>query len=383
MYRLSEAQQTLVTRAAAVADQSIGPNAARVDRDRAFPTESIAALGTAGLLGLTIPAASEGMGQGLRTAAAVLDQVAQRCSSTAMVYLMHLCGVACYAAAPDKTGKYLQAAAKGDHLSTLAFSERGSRSHFWAPVSRATRADGGAEITAQKSFVTSAGYADGYVVSTLDAGGTTPVESTIYLVLRDDQGLSAAGQWEGLGMRGNASAPMTLTRVKAGDDRTLTAAGKGLDMMLGVVLPAFQVGSAAVAVGIAEAAVQATAKHLTTAKLEHMNSTLADLPTLRARLAQMRIATDRARAHLTCVLDSLEAPGPMTQLLVLEAKAAATEAAVEVTDTAMRACGGAAFAGAHGIERMFRDARAPIVMAPTSDQAYDFIGRALCGMEVF
>jgi alkylation response protein AidB-like acyl-CoA dehydrogenase len=383
MYRLSAAQQTIVDNAAAVAEQTIAPNAARVDRDRAFPKESIAALGKAGLLGLTIPSVAGGMGEGLRTAAAVLDQVAQRCASTAMVYLMHLCGVACYAAAPEKTGTHLRAAAAGDHLSTLAFSERGSRSHFWAPVSRATVTGDGARITAQKSFVTSAGHADGYVVSTLDAGGTTPLESTIYLVLRDDQGLSVAGPWEGLGMRGNASAPMTLTGVKAGDDRRLTAAGKGLDMMLGVVLPAFQVGSAAVAVGIAEAAVQATVKHLTTSKLEHMNSTLADLPTLRARLAQMRIATDRARAHLTAVLDSLETPGPLTQLLVLEAKAAATEAAVEVTDTAMRACGGAAFAGAHGLDRMFRDARAPIVMAPTSDQAYDFIGRALCGMEVF
>jgi alkylation response protein AidB-like acyl-CoA dehydrogenase len=114
-----------------------------------------------------------------------------------------------------------------------------------------------------------------------------------------------------------------------------------------------------------------------------MNIALADLPALRARLAAMRIATDRARAHLSCVLDSLEAPGPATQLLVLEAKAAATEAAVEVTDLAMRACGGAAFAGARGIERMYRDARAPIVMAPTTDQAHDFIGRALCGLEVF
>ena len=62
---------------------------------------------------------------------------------------------------------------------------------------------------------------------------------------------------------------------------------------------------------------------------------------------------------------------------------AATEAAVVVTDLAMRTCGGAAFGGAHGIERLFRDARAPIVMAPTSDQAYEFIGRALCGLEVF
>ena len=83
------------------------------------------------------------------------------------------------------------------------------------------------------------------------------------------------------------------------------------------------------------------------------------------------------------MLDSLEHPGPATQLLVLEAKAAATEAAVTVTELAMRACGGAAFGGPLGLDRLFRDARAPIVMAPTTDQAYDFIGRALCGLEVF
>jgi alkylation response protein AidB-like acyl-CoA dehydrogenase len=107
------------------------------------------------------------------------------------------------------------------------------------------------------------------------------------------------------------------------------------------------------------------------------------VPVLRTRLAQMRIETDRARAHLAAVLDSLESPGPMTQLLVLEAKAAATEAAVVVTDLAMRACGGAALARGLGLERLFRDARAPIVMSPSTDQAHDFIGRALCGMEVF
>ena len=69
--------------------------------------------------------------------------------------------------------------------------------------------------------------------------------------------------------------------------------------------------------------------------------------------------------------------------MVLEAKASGTETATRVTELAMRTCGGAAFGGAHGIERLFRDARAPIVMAPTSDVAYEFIGRALCGMEVF
>ena len=385
MYRLREEQQRIVAQAASVAEKYIRPHAAQIDRDAAFPGESVAWLARERLLGLTIPTSFGGLGQGLRTMAATLDVVAQHCSSTAMVYLMHLCGIACYVAASEKTEKLLRDAAEGRHLATIAFSENGSRSHFWAPVSREASADGHGTISlnANKSFVTSAGCADGYVVSTLAADATQPLESTIYLVLREDRGLNVAGHWRGLGMRGNGSAPMVLDHVTVGRERALTSPGKGLDMMLGVVLPAFQVGSAAVALGIAEAAVQATILHLKQTRLEHKNTSLAELPTLRARLAQMRIEVDSARAHLGSVLDAIEAPGPATQLLVLEAKAAATEAAVTVTDVAMRTCGGAAFGGAHGLDRLFRDARASIVMAPTSDQAYDFIGRALCGMELF
>jgi alkylation response protein AidB-like acyl-CoA dehydrogenase len=382
MYRLTPEQLPIVQRIADLADQHVAPDAARLDRESAFPRESLTALGAQGFLGLTVPAAFGGLGQGVGVMTAALDEIARRCASTAMVYLMHLCGVACYATASDKTAAHLQAAARGQHLSTLAFSESGSRSHFWAPVSRARSGSGGLRLDARKSFVTAAGEADGYVVSTLDAGATQPFESTIYLVLRGDPGVGVQGAWTGMGMRGNASAPMIFSDVEVGVDRALTGPGKGLDMMLGVVLPVFQVGTAAVAIGIAEAAVQATQHHLTTTRLEHLGSSLAEMPTLRARLAQMRIETDRARAHLVSVLEALERPGPATQRLVLEAKAAATEAAVTVTDLAMRTCGGAAFAGALGLERLFRDARATIVMAPTSDQAYDFIGRALCGLEL-
>ena len=214
MYRLNDEQQRVVSDAAAVADATIKPQAAKVDQDAAFPRQSIAALGERGLLGLTIPAEHGGLGHGLRTMAATIDVVAQRCPSTAMVYLMHLCGVACYAAAPARTAPLLRQAAAGQHLSTLAFSEKGSRSHFWAPVSRAKEDGAGTvRLSASKSFVTSAGHADGYVVSTLAAGATTPIESTIYLVLAGDAGVSVTGAWRGLGMRGNASAPMTLDNV--------------------------------------------------------------------------------------------------------------------------------------------------------------------------
>lgn len=382
MYRLNDDQQRIVSEAVAIAAAEIGPDAARVDRESAFPGPALAALAKGGLLGLTVPVALGGRGQDLRTCAAVLDVIAQHCSSTAMVYLMHLCGVACYLGAPDKTAVQLRAVAQGTHLSTLAFSETGSRSHFWAPVSRATASNRHVHLNARKSFVTSAGHANGYVVSTLAPTATHPLESTLYLVHATDSGVTVTGAWKGVGMRGNASAPMILENVAVADDRALSAPGKGLDMMLGIALPVFQIGSAAVALGMAEAAVQATIRHVTHARFEETDTSLAQVPTLRARVAQMRIETDRARAHLNAVLDSLEAPGPETQLLVLEVKASATETAVTVTEMAMRTCGGAAFGGAHGIERLFRDARAPVIMAPTTDQAYDLIGRALCGLEL-
>jgi alkylation response protein AidB-like acyl-CoA dehydrogenase len=78
----------------------------------------------------------------------------------------------------------------------------------------------------------------------------TAVESTIYYVLEGEPGVSVAGAWRGPGMRGNCSAPMSLDQVELGADRALTPPGKGLDLMLGTVLPEFQVGTAAVAVGI-------------------------------------------------------------------------------------------------------------------------------------
>ena len=383
MYRLTETQVALVEKARQVANEVVGRHAAEVDRDSRFPQEAIQALGEAGLLGLTVPAEFGGLGQGPRTAVAVLDEIAQRDASAGMIYLMHLCGVACYVAAAQTTQTQLREAAAGRHLATLAWSEKGSRSHFWAPMSQATAQGGNVTLNAEKSWVTSAGHADGYVVSTRSPQASGPTDTVLYLVLKSDAGWTVNGPWDSLGLRGNASAPMVFQDCTLSPDRAFCEPGKGFDFMLGIVLPVFQLGNAAISVGICEAAVQATVRHLTNNRFEDLNSSLADLPTLRAKLAKMRIETDRARAHLTSALDAVEAGAPNAMLLVLESKAAAAESALLVTDLGMQACGGAAFSKHLSLERNFRDARAASVMAPTTDVLYDFIGRALCGMELF
>lgn len=382
MYRLDEEQTARIEDLRRIADERIAPHAADVDEKARFPREALDALARAGWLGLTIPTDYGGQGQGMRVACAALDEIAQRCASTALIYLMHLCGSACYTAHSEGHEDTLRQVAQGDHLSTLAWSERGSRSHFWAPVSQAEQNDGQVVLSALKSWVTSADEADGYVVCTRIPAETEVTDTILYLVRNDDAGLRTSGAWDSLGMRGNGSAPMVLEDCRIPAERALCEPGQGFPRQL-EILPWFNLGNAAASVGIAEAATLATTKHLTASRLEHMNSRLADLPNLRARLAQMRIETDRARAHVVSALDAVESAAPNAMLLVLSSKAAAAESAMRVTDLGMQACGGAAFSKHLTLERNFRDSRAASVMAPTSDVLHDFIGRALCGMDLF
>jgi alkylation response protein AidB-like acyl-CoA dehydrogenase len=348
-------------------------HAVAVDADARFPQETVAALADAGLMGLTIPEEHGGLGAGPVEFADTLRQIASQCPSSAMVYLMHVCAAQVTLAGTAGASGALPGMADGSNLSTLAFSERGSRSHFWAPVSQI--ADG--RIRAQKSFVTSAGTAGSYVVSTRPAGTESPIESSLYLVGAGTSGVEVAGPWIGLGLRGNASAPMTIDMEVSGAS-PVGEDGKGLDLMLGVVLPWFQLGQGAVSLGIAEGAMRAAVAHVTGAKLEHMGQVLADLPTVRARLGRAQTEVDTIAGFLADLARRMEAGDAAAP--VLSAKAAANEMAIRVTSEAMQACGGAAMSPALGIERFFRDARAGSVMAPTTDVLYELTGRALAGM---
>ena len=378
--------ETAISKAREIADRVLAPAARQNDKEGRFSTEAVEALGQAGFLGLTLPTGLGGTGLGPRTFAAVTATLAEADASVAMVYLMHVCATAMIAAArPGATvAQMLKEIATGQHLSTLAFSESGSRSHFWAPVSRARRNGTGVLITAKKSWVTSAGCAQSYVVSSLAPEGAGPTDSTLYLVPAGLRGLSVEGSWDGLGLRANASAPMMLDDCEVPSALQLTDDGAGFQAMLEVVLPQFNLGTAAVALGLCRAVVAATAAHLKSARFEHLGQSLGEsLPTLRAQLAMMQIDTDGLSARVDDLVDHLERPRDMTLLRVLETKAAAGDIAIGVTSTAMRVCGGAAFSKRMNIERLFRDAHAGAVMAPTGDVLREFIARAVLGMPLF
>jgi alkylation response protein AidB-like acyl-CoA dehydrogenase len=368
-----------------IAETVVKTHAANVDETGHWPAESVAALGKSGLLGLTVSTALGGLGMGPIAFAEVTRLIACQCASTAMIYVMHVGATQTIASASDfpERESILRRIAAGQHLSTLAFSENGSRSHFWAPVSQAVANGSMHVLSAEKSWVTSAGHADSYVVSCRAVGASEPMASTLYFVPTNTAGVTPTGKWNGLGLRGNASAPMHLQNVAMPATSRVCRDGDGFNVMLSVVLPWFQIGSAAVAVGIARAAVEGTKQHLLVSKLEHLGQPLSSLMNLRARLARMQILADIHECFVREAGARIEKPDPATMLAVLECKAAATEAALEVTDLAMRTCGGASFSKHLSVERNFRDARAGSVMAPTTDVLHDFIGKAILGMPLF
>ena len=378
---MSNSESNLLGVVDGIARDVVAAQAVRVDQEAAFPADAVAALSNAGVLGLLSSREVGGPGHGPRVAALVVERLARECSSTAMVVTMHFAGTAVL----EKHGPEAvrRDVAAGKHLSTLAFSEQGSRSMFWAPVSSSEKGtDGSVVLNARKSWVTSANHATAYVWSSRPLSATDQ-PSTMWLVPRTAPGLRIGAPFDGLGLRGNDSVPVTAEGTTLPGSAMLGEDGQGLSIMLGAALPVFNLLSAACSVGMMEAAVQRSAAHATGTRYEHTGSTLADLPTLRAFIARMRVATDATRCLMLDTAAAIESERPDAMLRVLECKAAAGESGAQVLDTAMRVCGGAAFRREVGVERVFRDSRAANVMAPTTDQLYDFIGKAVCGLPVF
>lgn len=357
----------------------VDPAAADVDATGTFPRAAVTALGERGLLGLLSATEVGGLGGTLGDAAQVVRRLAASCGSTAMVVCMHYCATAMIEQhGPEDVRRDIAA---GRHLSTLAFSETGSRSHFWAPLGTATLDGDDVVLDANKSWVTSAGEADSYVWTSRPASAAEG--ATLWLVPTRADGLKVAGGFDGLGLRGNASSPVTATEVRLPVSARLGGDGAGIDLALSIVLPVFQILNASCSLGFIDAAITKTIAHVTSARFEHLDQTLADQPVTRQHVAQMKLQADAASTLVDDAIVALTTGRADAPLRMLQAKAVAADTALSVLDVAMRVGGGAAFRRDIGIERHFRDARAAAVMAPTSDALRDFIGRAVCGMPLF
>jgi alkylation response protein AidB-like acyl-CoA dehydrogenase len=229
-------------------------NAAEVDVLARFPVESMKSLADSGLMGLCLSKEFGGQGEGMQPCRGDRGGDGLWFDRNGLRDAYSCRPGNCVVPDFHRRASVLKEISSGKHLTTLAFSEVGSRSQFWAPTSKLEETNGHFITSASKSWVTAAGHADSYVSTAQKPNAASPLESTVYFVRAKAAGVSVTGAFNGLGLRGNDSAPVSLEGIEVKPTALISNPGDGPTVILQVVLPWFAIGTAAMANGLCRAA---------------------------------------------------------------------------------------------------------------------------------
>lgn len=362
----------------------VAPLAEETDRLGQWPAHTFDALRRAKLLGLNAPKAAGGMGQGLMALAISTEALGRHCASSAICYGMHCVGTAVIAAkaTPCQTQRYLRPIAAGEHLTTLALSESGSGALFYFPETELTQTDAGFLVNGTKQFVTNAGHMDSYVVSTRVSHEAPSGDFSCLVVDSPATGIELLQPWNGFGMRGNSARAIVFRNVLVPTDNLLGAEGDQIWYVFEVVAPYFLIAMAGTYLGVAQAALDETLRHLKTRVQVTTGETLASVDPIQAQVGEIWARVERTRQWIYRAAELGDLGHPDALPFLLNSKVEAAETAVAVTNEALTLCGGMAYRDNSPLSRLLRDARASHVMSPTTALLKRWIGRSLLGQRL-
>ena len=375
-FPLSDSQKEWLERAETLAADILAPHAAETDREGSFPRRQLDALRDAGFMGLRADPAHGGQGEGLLTACLATEAFAKPCPSTALIYKMHIESIELVSRVPtpEQGERMVPRLASGEWLSTVAGSEAGHQGGAWAGAPKATveQVDGGYQVSnARKSFVTAAGIADSYFfMCSIPNGNGKPPKQLFFQIQQDDLEWTIDEPWDGFGMRGNGSSPMTFNGFLP-EARLINPEGKPADFF-----PVALATYAATYLGIAAGCFDLLKDYVAESTLAD-GRRMGEVETIKARVARCQIEIERSRALLYSVCTAFDEGRHGSAQPFFEAKVASDELGAFVTGEAMTLGGGSAFAKRLPFERYFRDARAGMVMGIAHDIAVLNVGSML------
>lgn len=376
--------KAVLARAQEIAREVAAPRAEETDRKKRWPAEAIRALQRSGLAGLVVPEEAGGLGFGMGAVAQVCEVLGRECASTALCFGMHCVATAVIAskATAWQRQEYLVPIAEGRHLTSLALSEPGTGIHFYLPQTSLAAVDHDTYlVNGTKSFVTSGGHADSYVISTVAADPSAPPgEFSCVVIPAETPGLSWHGEWTGMGMRGNSSRMAELRDVRVPRSNLLGEEGDQIWYVFQIVAPYFLMAMAGTYLGVASSALDEGLNHLRRRTYTHSGHLLGQSAVLQHRLGCLWSMVERARRLLYHAGMEGDTGGPNALLAVMSAKADVADCAVQVVNEVMTLTGAIGYAKEGRLERLLRDVRAAHVMAPTTDILRTWAGRTLLGL---
>jgi alkylation response protein AidB-like acyl-CoA dehydrogenase len=373
--RMSAVHEELRDVARRFANEVIRPAAAALDRDECYPTEIYAQMAGLGLFGITAPASLGGAGMDTLSYAVVMEELSRGYSSIAdQCGLYELIATLLSAhGTPAQQQRWLAPLLRFELRPAYCITEAEAGSDVSGVKTSAEKTPDGWVLSGSKLWIHNAPVADvGFVLARTDKNAGKRGMS-IFIVDLNAEGVTRGPKEHKMGQRASQVGALHFDSVKLPPDALLGIEGRGFHMMMSV-LDKGRIGIAALAVGIAQAGLDAAVEYARTRR--QFGRPIADNQGLQWILADM--AKDIAAARLL-VLDAamtMDDNRPVTMACSM-AKCFASDIAVKHSANAVQVFGGSGYIRGFEVERLFRDAKITQIYEGTNQIQRMIISREL------
>jgi alkylation response protein AidB-like acyl-CoA dehydrogenase len=376
MFFLTEEHHRMRRTVRDFAEKEIAPRAAEIDRTCVFPADNFAKMGRLGLLGIPYPEEWGGAGCDYLSYVISVEEIARVCGSTALSMAAHTtlgCGPLFQFGNREQKERYLRRLTQGEMLGAYGLTEPNSGSDAGGMQTRAVRNGSSWVLNGQKAWMTNGGYAGLYTVTALTSPEKKTKGITAFLIERGTPGAEVGSEYDKLGCRGSNTVEFFLTDCKVDGSMVLGDVDRGFQQFM-EILNMGRISIAAMALGLAQAALEASAKYAL--EREQFGKPIAEFQAIQWMLADMDTEIEAARllVYQAAVLkDGRE-----------DFAAAASRAKLFASEVSHRAChkaiqihGGYGYSKEFPVERYMRDAKLTEIGEGTSEIQRMIISRDL------
>jgi alkylation response protein AidB-like acyl-CoA dehydrogenase len=357
------------------ADERVRPQAQALDESEAFPAELYREMAALGFFGITVPEALGGLGADALAYAVVMEELARGYASVAdQCGLIELVGtLLAEHGTPAQQARYLRPLLRTERRCAYALTEPEAGSDLSNLRTTATRAASGWTLSGEKIWIHNAPVCDFACVLARTNPGAGHRGMSIFLVDADSRGFVAGRKEHKMGQRASQVGALSFDGVGLPRDALLGPEGRGFHMMMSV-LDRGRIGIGALAVGILQAALEASIEY---AKVRRQfDKPIAEFQAVQWMIADMAKDAHAARLMVHAAAAQLGA-GQRATIEASMAKCFASDAAVAHTANAVQIHGGSGYIRGFEVERLYRDAKITQIYEGTNQIQRMIIAREL------
>ena len=378
-FELTREQKAIRELAREFAEGEIAPVIGRFDEAHEFPFEIMAKLAGTGLLGALVPEEYGGAALDYVSYALAVEEMCRVDGSVGITMWAHnsLCSnhIAMFGSKAQKE-KYLPPLAKGDTLGAWGLTEPGSGSDAAAMKSRAVREGSHFVLNGTKAFITNGSVGKIAVVMAVTDPARGPRGVSAFILERGMPGFKPGQRYRKLGLHASDTAELVFEDARVPAENLLGELGMGVVNTM-QVLEGGRIAMAAMAVGLAQEALDAAVKYMK--QRSAFGKTLAEFNGLQGMIAEMGTEVEAARL-LTLRAAFLKDQGRSVVEEASMAKLFASEAAMKAATRAVQIHGGAGYTTDFPVERIFRDAKLTEIGEGTSEIQRMVIARKILNL---